>query len=107
MSIPGACFVGTTLSRRPGQRWVVVAWSEDGERCVLAALPAEPNAALSSARGADARIVKASALRRAIDGGVLVVAGGLGVPALTLVARALQEDVATPGRVRELLGRRR
>lgn len=107
MNIPGSCFIGTTLSRKPGQRWVVVAWAEGGERCVLAALSAEPNAPLSNAKGCDSQIVESSALKRAVDRGVLVVAGGLGVPALTLVARALLEDPKTPGSVRALLSRRR
>lgn len=106
MRIGGPCYVGTTLSKHPGRRWVVLVWTDGGERCVLAGLPERPSTPLAEARGDEARVIKASDLQEAVDGGVLVAAGGLGAPALGLVVRGLLDDKETTKAVREMLSRR-
>jgi len=105
MKLGGACYVGTTLSKLPGRRWVVVGWTEDADRCVLAGLPEQPNAAYSTVKGEEARVVKSPDLQTAIDKGVLIAAGSLGAAAVSLVVRGLQADSATSKGVRATLGK--
>ena len=105
MKLGGAAYVGTTLSKLPGRRWVVVGWTEDGERCVLAGLPEQPNAAYSTVRGDEARIVRGIDLQQAVDRGVLVAAGSLGAAAVGLVVRGLLGDQGTTTVVRATLVR--
>jgi hypothetical protein len=106
MRIGGTCYVGTTLSKHPGRRWVVVAWTDGGEHCALAGLPERPSTPLTEVKGDEARLIASSELLKATDGGVLVQAGGLGTPAVGLVVRGLLNDRETPARVRALLSQR-
>lgn len=103
MRTGGPCYVGTTLSKHPGRRWVVVVWADGGERCVLSGLPERPNTPLTEARGDEARVIKASDLQAAVDGGVLVAAGSLGAPGVGLVVRGLLDDKETTKAVKEML----
>lgn len=105
MKLGGACYVGTTLSKKPGRRWVVVGWTEDDERCVLAGLPESPRAAYSTVLGSEARVVRSAELQKAVDDGVLIAAGNLGIAAMSLVVRALSNDQCTSKSVRATLGR--
>jgi hypothetical protein len=105
MTIGGACYVGTTLSKQPGRRWVVVGWTTDGERAVMACLPEAPSVPYSTVRGDEARVVSAVDLQKAVEGGVLVAAGSLGAAAVSLVVRGLVGDQATSKGVRESLRR--
>jgi hypothetical protein len=105
MAIGGACYVGTTLSKQPGRRWVVVVWMTDEERVVMACLPEAPSAAYSTVRGDEARVVSAVDLQKAVEAGVLVAAGNLGAAAVSLVVRGLVGDQATSKSVRETLRR--
>lgn len=106
MRIGGTCYVGTTLSKHPGRRWVVVGWTDGGEHCVLAGLPERPSTPLAEAKGDEARLIASSELQKALDSGVLVQAGGLGSPAVGLVVRGLLNDRVTPAGVLALLRQR-
>ncbi|MHB8797528.1 MAG: hypothetical protein ACYDBY_03585 [Thermoanaerobaculia bacterium] len=65
MRIGGTCYVGTTLSKHPGRRWVVVAWTDGGEHCVLAGLPKRPNTPVTEVKGDEARLIASSELQKA------------------------------------------
>ncbi len=106
MRIDGTCYIGSTLSKQPGRRWVIVGWTDDSERCLMASLPERPNTPLTSVCGDEARLVRSRELQEAVNGGVLVVAGSLGGPAVGLVIRGLLDDKGTKPPVREMLSRR-
>jgi hypothetical protein len=105
MKAGGALYVGTTQSKTPGRRWVVVGWTDDGDSCVMAALPEVASAPYTTVRGEEARVVRSSDLEKATGDGVLIAAGSLGGAALSLVVRTVANDQGTPETVRKTLRR--
>lgn len=105
MKTGGAIYVGSTQSKTPGRRWVVVGWTDDEGSRVMAALPEVASAPYTTVRGEEARVVRFSDLEKAAEQGVLIAAGSLGGAALSLVRRTVTNDAGTKEAVRTALRR--
>lgn len=105
MQTGGAIYVGSTQSKTPGRRWVVLGWTESFESCVMAALPEVASAPYTTVRGDEARGVRSPDLEKAASDGVLIAAGNLGGAALSLVVRTVANDQGTPETVTKTLRR--